>query len=164
MGVAQNAEPLDPAPAFRIVEAMSPVKTGDIIPLLQKLQDAYGYVPPEIVLTVCEQMGLPASRVYGVATFYEQFHLEPRGRHLIRFCRGTACHVRGAPRLLDTIQKILGIRDGETTPDFRFTLETVACLGACALAPVMVLDKTYYGKMTSRRAEEILRRIIEEES
>jgi len=116
------------------------------------------------VLEVCQVTGLPASRVFGVATFYEQFHLEPRGRHLIRCCRGTACHVRGGRRILDAVERTLGIRDGETTKDMLFSLETVACLGACALSPVMVLDKAYYGKMTPRRAEQILRQIIEEES
>ena len=147
---------VDPGPALSVIKDMSPVTTGDIIPLLQRLQEAYGYLPRGIVLDVCERTGLPASRVFGVATFYSQFYLEPRGRHLVRCCRGTACHVRGGRRVLESVERALGIRDGETTKDMLFSIETVACLGACALAPVMVADKTYYGKMTPRRAEQLL--------
>jgi NADH-quinone oxidoreductase subunit E len=147
-----------------IVEEMSPLTGGDIIPLLQRLQEAYGYLPKDIVLSVCEETGLSASRVFGVATFYSQFCMEPRGKHLVRCCRGTACHVRGGHRVQDIIEKTLAISDGETTGDMLFSLETVACLGACALAPVLVADKTYYGKMTARRTELLLKEIIEEES
>jgi NADH-quinone oxidoreductase subunit E len=164
MGVAEAAVSLDMGPAQRIIDELSPVSSGDIIPLLQKLQSAYGYLPREVVLEVCERTGLPASRVFGVTTFYEQFHLERRGRHLVRCCRGTACHVRGGRKVLDAVAKTLGIEDGETTKDYLVSLETVACLGACALSPVMVVDGKYYGKMTPRRAEEVLRRLIEEES
>lgn len=156
MGVAENAETLDPTAANRIVEAMSPVQSSDIIPLLQKIQDAYGHVPREIVLSVCEQTGLPASRVFGVATFYEQFHLEPRGRHLIRCCRGTACHVRGAKNIIGSIERILGVEEGGTTADGRFTFETVACLGTCFLAPVIMVDEEYFGKVTPAKIEKIL--------
>jgi len=163
MGATSTPEALDIGPALRIVEEMSPITDSAIIPLLQRLQDEYGHVPREVVLSVCERTGLPASRVYGVATFYEQFHLEPRGRHLIRCCRGTACHVRGGRKVLDTVERVLGIRDGETTADMLFSLETVACLGACALAPVMVFDGRYHGKMTPRRAETILRGATHEE-
>jgi NADH-quinone oxidoreductase subunit E len=161
---AQAPDALDVGPAERVLEAMAPVSSGDIIPLLQRLQEAYGYVPRDIVLEVCERTGLPASRVFGVATFYEQFHLEPRGRHLVRCCRGTACHVRGAPRVIDAVRDALGIDDGQTTEDRLFTLETVACLGACALAPVVVIDGKYHGQVTPRRMESALRRIAKEES
>jgi NADH-quinone oxidoreductase subunit E len=164
MSVTQADEPVDLAPAMRIVNDMSPLANGDIIPLLQRLQEAYGYLPPEVVLTVCEETGLTASRVFGVATFYSQFTMEPRGKHMVRCCKGTACHVRGGNRVLGAIEKILGIGDGETTRDMRFSQETVACLGACALAPVMVMDKTYYGKMTARRTELLLKELMKEES
>lgn len=162
--IAEASQGPDLGPALQIVDEMSPVTPSDIIPLLQRLQDAYGYVPQEVVLEICDRTGLPASRVFGVATFYEQFHLEPRGRHIIRCCRGTACHVRGAPRVLDAVSATLGIEDGGTTEDGLFSLETVACLGACALAPVVVIDETYHGQMTSRRMDSALRRIAKEES
>ena len=103
MSVAQTAEPVDLAPAMHIVEEMSPLTGGDIIPLLQRIQEAYGYLPPEVVLSVCEETGLAASRVFGVATFYSQFSMEPRGKHMVRCCKGTACHVRGGQRLLQEI-------------------------------------------------------------
>lgn len=164
MTIAQAAESVDLAPALRIVEEMSPVTEGDIIPMLQRIQDSYGYLPPDVVLAVCEETSLPASRVFGVATFYSQFSLEPRGRHLVRCCRGTACHVRGGHRVQDTLEKTMGVSDGETTDDMLFSLESVACLGACALAPVMVVDKTYHGKMTPRNTELLLKKIMKEES
>lgn len=164
MTVAQAAESIDLAPALKIVEEMSPLTEGDIIPMLQRLQDTYGYLPPDVVLAVCEETSLPASRVFGVATFYSQFSLEPRGKHLVRCCRGTACHVRGGHRVQDTLEKTMGVTDGETTDDMLFSLESVACLGACALAPVMVVDKTYHGKMTPRNTELLLKKITKEES
>jgi NADH-quinone oxidoreductase subunit E len=164
MGATSTPESLDIGPALRIIEEMSPITDRAIIPLLQRLQDEYGHVPREVVLSVCQQTGLPVSRVYGVATFYEQFHLEPRGRHLIRCCRGTACHVRGAPRVIGTACQVLGIEDGGTTEDGLFSLETVACLGACALAPVVVIDGKYQGQVTPRKMESALRRIAKEES
>lgn len=154
--------PVDMGPALRVVQEMSPLSSTDIIPLLQRLQDAYGYLPPAVVLAVCNQTGLPASRVFGVATFYGQFHLEPHGRHTVRVCRGTACHVRGGKKVLDAVKRSLALNDGETSEDMQFSLETLACLGACALSPVMVVDGTYYGKMTPRRAEDILRAVKQE--
>jgi NADH-quinone oxidoreductase subunit E len=142
---------------------MSPVKSRDIVPLLQELQGEYGYLPREVVLAVAEMTALPASRVFGVATFYAQFYLEPHGKHTVRVCRGTACHVRGGKKVIDAVKRTLAIDEGETTQDMLFSLETVACLGACALSPVMVVDSTYYGKMTARRAEQLLRAKMQEE-
>ena len=162
MPVAEQLEAPDLDAALRIIEEMSPLAPSHIIPLLQRLQDAYGYLPREVVLGVAERTGLPASRLFGVATFYGQFHLKPHGRHTVRCCRGTACHVRGGNKVIDGLKRFLGIGDGETTEDMLFSLETVACLGACALAPVMVVDDTYHGKVTPRRAEKILRAIREE--
>lgn len=156
MTVTQAAESFDLAPAFDIIEEMAPLTEGDIIPLLQRLQNAYGYLPAKVVLAVCEETSLPASRVFGVATFYSQFSLEPRGRHLVRCCRGTACHVRGGHRMLDTIERTLGVRDGGTTKDAKFSLETVACLGTCFLAPVMMVDGNYYGQVAPDRVKKIL--------
>jgi len=147
---------VDPEPALRIIEEMSPIAAGDIIPLLQRLQEAYGYLPRTLVLDVCERTGLPASRVFGVATFYSQFCLEPRGRHQVRCCRGTACYVRGSRRIIEATERALGICDGETTKDMRYSLETVACFGTCFLAPVIVVDNDYYGKVTPERVTRIL--------
>jgi len=149
-----EAPPL--GPALKIVEEMSPVQAGDVIPLLQKIQDAYGYVPRGVTLEVARQTGLPVSRIYGVATFYSQFHLEPYGRHTVRCCRGTACHVRNGKRIAEAVKDTLGVEEGETTPDSRFTFETVACLGTCFLAPVMMVDNDYYGRMTPARVKSIL--------
>ncbi len=156
MSVAQAAESVDLAPALQIVEEMSPLSEGDIIPMLQRLQDAYGYLPPDAVLAVCEEAVLPASRVFGVATFYSQFSLEPRGKHVVRCCKGTACHVRGGHRMLGTLERALGVQDGGTTKDMKFTLETVACLGTCFLAPVLMVDGNYYGQVAPDRVKKIL--------
>ena len=132
---------------------------SDLIPILQQIQKEYGYLPPDVLLEVSKKTGIPASRIYGVVTFYEQFHLEPHGRHTIRCCRGTACHVKGGHNMIRTITRTLDIDEGQTTEDMEFTFETVACLGACALAPVMVVDGLYYGKMTSNKTKDVLNRL-----
>ncbi|MBL7186411.1 MAG: NADH-quinone oxidoreductase subunit NuoE [Phycisphaerae bacterium] len=147
---------LDKTPALKICESMGQITSDSLIPILQQIQDAYGYLPAEILSEVSKQTGLNANQMYGVATFYEQFHLEPRGRHTIRCCRGTACHVKGGRQIINAIKRKLNIEEGETTEDMQFTFETVACLGACALAPVMVVDGVYYGKMTHRRVGFVL--------
>ena len=131
---------------------------GSLIPVLQKAQEVYGYLPAAAIARISERLRVPESEIFGVLTFYSQFYLTPRGRHVVRCCRGTACHVRGAKAVLRKVEDRLGLTDGETTPDFQFTLETVACLGACALAPVMVVDGGYYGKMTPQKIDAILDR------
>ncbi len=156
MESTQTVASADLGPALRIIEGLSPVTSSDIIPLLQRLQDAYGYLPREVVLEVCHRTGLPASRVFGVATFYSQFHLKPRARHVVRCCRGTACHVKGGKRVGQALRRELGVAEGGSTEDWRFTYETVACLGTCFLAPVVMVDGDYYGDMTSDRAKKIL--------
>ena len=158
MGTANAADAVDMGPALRIIEEMAPVYSGHVIPLLQRLQDAYGYVPRDVVLEVCERTGIPPSRVFGVATFYAQFRLEPRGRHLIRCCRGTACHVRGSKNIADALRRELGVEDGGTTADRRFTFEIVACLGTCFLAPVIMVNDEYYGQTTPVKVKKILER------
>ncbi len=163
MSVTGIAAPPSVEPALKLIDEMSPVQESDIIPLLQRLQDVYGYLPREIILEIASRTGLPASRMFGVATFYEQFHLKPRGRHIIRCCRGTACHVRGGKRIIDAIKHQLGIDEGGTTEDLRFTFETVACLGTCALAPVMMIGDKYYGKVTPKMVRKILDQIAREE-
>jgi len=134
-----------------------------LIPVLQAVQERYGWLPPEALEKVSKKLHLPLSKIYGVVTFYAQFYLEPRGRHVVRCCRGTACHVRGAAAVMTAIEESLGVGDGETTPDMEFTLETVACLGACALAPVMLIDDTYYGKMSSSSVRELLNKFTQGE-
>jgi len=129
---------------------------ADLIPLLQKVQEEYGYIPPETVEPIAESLRIPASRVQGVMNFYSQFYTEPRGRNEVTVCRGTACHVRGGRGVLRVVQKILGLKDGETSEDYEFTLETVACLGACALSPVMVVNGQVYGRMNPKRIENLL--------
>ena len=124
---------------------------ANLIGVLQEVQDRFGYLPARALEEVGRRTKTPLSRVYGVVSFYAQFHTAPHGRHTIRVCRGTACHVKGTSRVLDTIRRTLGIEDGQSTPDLRFYLETVACLGTCFLAPVMMIDNQYFGKLTPQR-------------
>ncbi|MBU2547888.1 MAG: NADH-quinone oxidoreductase subunit NuoE [Proteobacteria bacterium] len=135
---------------------------SDLIPLLQKVQEEYGYVPPETLTPIGDQLKIPPSRVQGVINFYAMFYTEPRGRNVVTVCRGTACHVRGGKGVLRVVQKILGLKDGETSEDYQFTLETVACLGACALSPVMVVNGQVYGRMNPKRIETVLVRYMKE--
>jgi NADH-quinone oxidoreductase subunit E len=129
---------------------------GELIPILQQVQEELGYLPEQAMLEVAEFIGVPESRVYSVATFYTQFRFTPIGKNHIMVCRGTACHVRGAPRILEEVEKQLGIKEGETSPDMQFSLETVACIGACGLAPNMVINKDTYGRLTTKRVSDIL--------
>ena len=134
-----------------------------LIPALQAVQDEVGWLPPRALEIVAQHLNVPLSRVYGVATFYAQFYLEPRGKHLIRCCRGTACHVRGASEVIAAVEDALGIKDGGTTPDMTFSLETVACLGTCFLAPVMMVDDDYYGKLDPQKAVAVLEKYRSDE-
>jgi NADH-quinone oxidoreductase subunit E len=130
-----------------------------IIAIMQDVQDEVNYLPEGTLRYVADRLGIPASKVYRLATFYRAFSLEPRGRHVIHVCTGTACHVRGAVKVLDTLERELGISAGETDEGLEFTLETVNCLGACALGPVVVVDGEYYGDMTSVKVTRLLRKI-----
>lgn len=121
---------------------------GALIPVLQAAQDIYGYLPREVLERIAAELKLPISQVYGVVTFYAQFNLKPRGRYIIRVCQGTACYVRGGGEIFAELQEQLGIKDGETTEDLRFTLESVACLGACGLAPVIMVNDDTHGRLT----------------
>lgn len=129
---------------------------SDLIPILQRVQSRYGYLPEPVVDEIARLTGIPASRVYGVITFYAQFSTVPSGRHKVCVCQGTACHVRGGDEVLRAVRKDLSIAPGETTPDLDFTLDTVACLGACSFAPVMTVDGQYFGKMKGSRVGPIL--------
>jgi len=130
---------------------------SNLIEVLQKVQGRFGYLPRNALEELSRRTRIRLSRIYGVVTFYAQFYTEPRGRHTILCCRGTACHVKGASKVLDAVKRTLGIDEGETTPDMEFYLETVACLGTCFLAPVMMIDDQYYGRLTPQRAEAILK-------
>jgi len=150
--------------AEAVLEVLGEVAPGDLIPLLQRIQDAYGYLPREVLMEVSQRTGIPVSRMYGVATFYEQFHLEPRGKYTVRCCRGTACHVREGHEVIQAFAEDLGVEEGGTTEDMLFTFETVACLGACALAPVVVIGEKYHGKMTPRKIKTLLKKLREAEA
>lgn len=130
---------------------------GALITILQKTQEAYGYLPREKLEQISDSLKISLSKIYGVATFYSQFHLKPRGKHVIRVCLGTACHVRGGERIFESMKEKLGIAEGETTADGKFTLEKVACLGACGLAPAMTLDDVTYGRLTPEKAFNIVK-------
>jgi NADH-quinone oxidoreductase subunit E len=131
-----------------------------LIPILQKVQDEYRYLPEEILTFVATALDLPPATVYGVATFYAQFSLEPKGKYLIKCCDGTACHVRKNQPIINAIRQKLGIKDGQkTTDDHRFTFEVVSCIGACALAPAVVIDGTVYGQMTPEKITGVIAQI-----
>jgi NADH:ubiquinone oxidoreductase subunit E len=127
-----------------------------LVEVLQDVQEAVGYIPQEAMTTVAKELGVPLIEVSRVAHFYKAFSLKPRGKHVVTVCMGTACHVRGSPRMLDQVKGELGIEPGETTEDRLFTLERVNCLGACALGPVVVLDGQYHPKMTPSKLRELL--------
>ena len=128
----------------------------ELIPILQQVQQVFGYLPEPAMKKIAKFLKLPESTVFGVGTFYAQFKLVPTGRNVIKVCRGTACHVRGSAQILGEIEKQLGISAGETTPDLEYSLETIACFGSCALAPVVVINSKVHGRMTTPKAREIL--------
>jgi NADH-quinone oxidoreductase subunit E len=134
-------------------------KENELIPILQKVQQVFGYLPESAMRKIARFLKLPESTVFGVATFYAQFKLLPSGRNIIKVCRGTACHVRGATDILAEVEKQLGIKPGETTPDLEYSLEAIACFGSCALAPVMVIGRNVYGRMTPAKVKDVLANI-----
>ncbi|MFC2006843.1 NADH-quinone oxidoreductase subunit NuoE [Chloroflexota bacterium] len=148
----------------RLIEILAPYRgqRGASIPVLQKVQEELGYLPEEVIPEIAVFLGLSKNEVYGIASFYAQFKFERQGKYTVRVCQGTACHVRGGRRILDTVVQELGIGCEETTEDYEFSLQRVACFGSCALAPVMVVDKTVYGKMTTVKARQILAKYLGE--
>jgi len=165
--MAQGAAPPSTAPEgvdpedIRAILAKHTEERGRLIAVLEEIQDEYGYLPEGALRTVSEATGRSLVDIYGVATFYHSFSLKPRGKHLVSVCLGTACHVRGAPRVAEEFKAQLGIEPGETTPDKEFTLETVNCLGACALGPVVVIDGRYFSKMKRSKVRALLDRAAE---
>lgn len=150
-----SEETLDMAPLDEILDQFKTQK-GAVIPILQRAQDVYGYLPKEVLTYIAKKTGIPASQIFGVATFYAQFYLTRRGRHIIKQCDGTACHVRGAAKVVSAVEEKLGIKAGETTPDYKATFEVVYCLGSCGLAPVAVLDDRVVGNLVPEKMIEIL--------
>lgn len=149
-------EPLDLTPLEPILGEYRGQK-GAVIPVLQKAQKIYGYLPPEVLRTISAGLRVSLSQIYGVATFYSQFYLTRRGRHIVRQCDGTACHVRGAGKIVERMEEDLGVSAGGTTPDYRVTCEVVYCLGSCGLAPVAVVDEQTIGKLAPEKMSAILK-------
>ena len=134
-----------------------PDDASSLIQILLEIQRENRWLPDEALERVSTKLNVPVNRIQHIVTFYKAFSLVPKGRHEIHVCTGTACHVRGAPRLLDSVQDLIGIGPGETDSDFRFSLETVGCVGCCALGPVMVIDGEYHGKMAPAKSESVLK-------
>jgi len=134
---------------------------SSLIPLLQKTQENFGYLPKEALEEISRYLGVPLSRVYGVATFYAQFRFEPLGKYVIKICHGTACHVNGAVNISQAITEELGIEEGQTTEDSLVTLERVACLGCCSLAPVIMINNKVFGKLTPEKVRKLIKKLRE---
>jgi len=137
---------------------------SQIIAILHEIQDVERYLPEEDLRYIAKKLGMPASQIYHIATFYKAFSLKPKGKHVIQVCMGTACHVRGAPLVLEELERKLGIKAGDTTEDLEFSIETVNCLGACALGPIVVVDGKYYGNMNPAKVEKMLKAVREGEA
>jgi len=153
----EGAPAVDLTKCHAVLSKFNQATPSDLIPILQQIQDAYGYLPRNALEEITARTRIPLSKIYGVITFYAQFSLEPRGKHTIKVCTGTACHIKGAPDIKKKITAVLQISEGETTQDFKFTYEPVACLGTCFLAPVMMIDNRYYGKLTVEKTETVLK-------
>jgi NADH:ubiquinone oxidoreductase subunit E len=156
--MAENATTFDLAPLRPILAEYGSQK-GAVIPILQRIQDAYGFLPKEILVELSKRTGIPLTRLMGVATFYAQFRLARRGKHLIRVCDGTACHVRGAAHNVDAVEKAFALGDDGTSPDYQYTMEIVYCIGSCGLAPVAVVDDKVFGRVEPKELVERVREV-----
>ncbi|MCK4765088.1 MAG: NADH-quinone oxidoreductase subunit NuoE [Candidatus Aminicenantes bacterium] len=145
---------------FKIDLINKRAQEGALIPLLQSAQDSYGYIPEKAIHYISEVVGIPSAEIYGVITFYSQFRLKPLGKHVVRICEGTACHVNGAKKVRQVLQNELDISVGETSEDGLFTLQSVACLGCCSLAPVFMINEETYGNLTPKKTKEIVKKYI----
>ena len=139
-------------------------RSGSLIEVLQEIHDAYGYIPKETVELTGEALGCSTAHIYGVLTFYTQFYLTPRGKHILRVCQGTACHVMGGKQVFEYLSQKLAIQDGETTRDNQFSLEEVACVGACGMAPVVVVDEDSFGNVSVQGTEDIISRYADQKN
>ncbi len=153
----ETVEEIDLTAANRVIDKYQDMH-GALMPVLQAIQEEYGYIPEETVHLTAERLNIYASQIYGVLTFYAQFHLEPRGKYIVRVCMGTACHVKGAGRIAETLKDRLGIEHAETTDDLKFTAEYVACIGACGMAPVIMVNDGTYGSMTVQKMDEVIKK------
>ncbi len=149
-------ETFDLEPLDRVIDEFGG-KAGTLIPVLQRAQDIYGYLPPDVLRHVSDKTGIPLSQIYGVVTFYAQFYLTRRGKCIVKQCDGTACHVRGAGKIIDVIEKELRVKAGETTPDYQFTFEVVYCLGSCGLSPVATINDKVVGRLVPEKMTQLLR-------
>ena len=142
----------------KLLEVIADMKDepGALMPILQKAQEIYGYIPIEVQTIVAEEMDVPLEKVYGVSTFYSQFNLQPKGKYQISVCLGTACYVKGSGQILEKIEEKLGIKNGECTPDGKFSIDACRCVGACGLAPVMLVNDDVYGRMTPDQVDAVL--------
>lgn len=139
-----------------------PASSEYLIFLLQDVQKSFGYISPDSMQLICDRTGVPVSQAYSVATFYQSFRLEPQGEHEIKVCLGTACHLKGGSRIMDELKRRLGVDPDETTPDMKFTYSSVNCVGACALAPVVVVDEEYFPNITAKKLEKQLKALSED--
>ena len=153
-------EEIDLGPANKVIDKYLDM-TGNLMPVLQGIQEEYGYIPEETVHLTAERLNVYASQIYGVLTFYAQFHMKPRGKYIIRVCMGTACHVKGAGRIGDAIKDRLGVGHAETTEDLLFTAEYVACIGACGMAPVIMVNDATYGSISVQKTDEVVKKYQE---
>ena len=151
----QHAE-IDYLELDKIIEKKFNSNKENLIMILQEIQKRYNYVPQESLAYLSEKIGVPLSKIYSIGTFYSTFSLKPRGRNIISICLGTACHVRGADKIKEKIQESLGINDGETMPNMRFTLESVRCIGCCSLGPVIKINEDIHGRITTDQIEKTL--------
>ncbi len=156
----ERAKEVTEADLARIKEIVSEYSRQKwaLIPLVQKIQEEFGYIPPDSIPIISGALGLFPSQVQGVISFYAQLYTEPKGKKMVRVCRGTACHVRGGKTILKLVKQQLGVEEGETTPDMEYTLETVACIGVCALAPNMVVGDRVYGHLNPKKVEQLLKK------
>jgi NADH-quinone oxidoreductase subunit E len=161
--MADNPRMYDLTPLRQILDEYGGQK-GAVIPILQRAQDAYGYLPKEVLVEISRRTGIPLTRLIGVATFYAQFRLARRGKHLIRVCDGTACHVRGAPKNVEAIEEAFALGDDGTSPDYKYTMEIVYCIGSCGLAPVAVVDEKVFGRVEPDELVDRLREVDPTES
>lgn len=141
---------------LREVIAKHKGEKGSLMPIMQEAQDIYGYLPYQVQKIISDETGIPIEKIYGIATFYAQFSLSPKGNYQVSVCLGTACYVKGSGEILEKVEEVLGIKDGECTPDGLFSIETCRCVGACGLAPVMIVGGDVYGKITADDVPEIL--------
>jgi NADH-quinone oxidoreductase subunit E len=140
-----------------VILARYPRDQASIIQVLQDINDEYRYLPCEVVAHAAQELGVPKAKAFSIATFYKAFSLKPRGRIIIKVCKGTACHIRGAEQISDELKRLLKVEAGETTKDMAFTVEEVNCVGACAMAPVMVVNEKYHGGVTSEKVKDIIK-------